>query len=52
MIPSAFDYFTPASLDEALKMLAEDGENSKVLAGGHSLIPAMRLKEGESKREK
>src|ERR1700712_2360761 len=44
MIPSAFDYFTPASLDEALKMLAEDGENSKVLAGGHSLIPAMRLR--------
>jgi carbon-monoxide dehydrogenase medium subunit len=44
MIPSAFDYYTPASLDEALKMLAEDGENSKVLAGGHSLIPAMRLR--------
>src|SRR5436305_15124944 len=44
MIPSAFDYTTPASLDEALKLLAEDGENSKVLAGGHSLIPAMRLR--------
>ena len=44
MIPSAFDYYNPASLDEALKLLAEDGENSKVLAGGHSLIPAMRLR--------
>jgi len=44
MIPSAFDYSTPANLDEVLKLLAEDGENSKVLAGGHSLIPAMRLR--------
>lgn len=44
MIPSAFDYATPANLDEVLKLLAEDGENSKVLAGGHSLIPAMRLR--------
>jgi carbon-monoxide dehydrogenase medium subunit len=44
MIPSAFDYSTPASLDEVLQLLAEEGENSKVLAGGHSLIPAMRLR--------
>ncbi len=44
MIPSAFDYFTPASLDEALSLLAEHGEDAKVLAGGHSLIPAMRLR--------
>ncbi len=44
MIPSAFDYSTPANLDEVLKLLAEDGDNSKVLAGGHSLIPAMRLR--------
>jgi carbon-monoxide dehydrogenase medium subunit len=44
MIPSAFDYSTPADLDEVLKLLAEDGDNSKVLAGGHSLIPAMRLR--------
>ena len=44
MIPSAFDYYTPASLDEALQMLSEHGEDAKVLAGGHSLIPAMRLR--------
>lgn len=44
MIPSAFDYFTPASLDEALNMLDEHGDDAKVLAGGHSLIPAMRLR--------
>ncbi len=44
MIPSAFDYYTPASLDEALQLLAEHGDDAKVLAGGHSLIPAMRLR--------
>ncbi len=44
MIPSAFDYFSPTSLDEALNLLAEHGEDAKVLAGGHSLIPAMRLR--------
>jgi len=44
MIPSAFDYYTAASVDDALKLLAEHGEDAKVLAGGHSLIPAMRLR--------
>lgn len=44
MIPSAFDYFNPASLDEAVGLLAEHGEDAKILAGGHSLIPAMRLR--------
>lgn len=44
MIPSAFDYSNPTTLDEVLQLLAEDGDNSKVLAGGHSLIPAMRLR--------
>lgn len=44
MIPSAFEYHNPTSLDEALQMLAEHGENAKILAGGHSLIPAMRLR--------
>jgi carbon-monoxide dehydrogenase medium subunit len=44
MIPSAFDYFNPASLNETLNLLAEHGEDAKILAGGHSLIPAMRLR--------
>lgn len=44
MIPSAFDYFAPAGIDEALALLGEHGENAKILAGGHSLIPAMRLR--------
>ncbi|MEI7554457.1 xanthine dehydrogenase family protein subunit M [Candidatus Chlorohelix sp.] len=44
MIPSTFDYFAPAALDEALSLLSEHGDNAKILAGGHSLIPAMRLR--------
>lgn len=44
MIPAEFDYVAPASLDDALKALAEGGEDAKVLAGGHSLIPLMKLR--------
>ena len=44
MIPSKFDYARPASVDEALALLVEHGEGAKVLAGGHSLIPAMKLR--------
>src|SRR5260221_814025 len=44
MIASAFDYVRPATLDEALEHLAKHGEDAKVLAGGHSLIPAMQLR--------
>ena len=44
MIPAAFDYFRPASLDVALGLLANHGEDAKILAGGHSLIPAMKLR--------
>ncbi len=44
MIPSSFDYSTPSTIDEALSMLAEYGEDAKVLAGGHSLIPMMKLR--------
>ena len=44
MIPAAFDYVRPATLDEALGLLARHGEEAKVLAGGHSLIPAMKLR--------
>jgi aerobic carbon-monoxide dehydrogenase medium subunit len=44
MIPAAFDYARPATLDEALGLLAKHGEDAKLLAGGHSLIPAMKLR--------
>jgi aerobic carbon-monoxide dehydrogenase medium subunit len=44
VIPAEFDYVAPASLDDALKALADGGEDAKVLAGGHSLIPLMKLR--------
>ncbi len=44
MIPSAFEYVAPESLDEALAALRDGGEDAKVLAGGHSLIPLMKLR--------
>jgi carbon-monoxide dehydrogenase medium subunit len=49
MIPVAFDYVRPATLDAALEFLAEHGEEAKVLAGGHSLIPAMKLRLSQPK---
>ena len=44
MIPSAFDYVRAASVDEALAQLAEHGDEAKLLAGGHSLLPLMKLR--------
>jgi aerobic carbon-monoxide dehydrogenase medium subunit len=44
MIPAEFDYAAPDTLDEALQALADGGEDAKALAGGHSLIPLMRLR--------
>jgi carbon-monoxide dehydrogenase medium subunit len=44
LIPAAFDYVAPGTLDEALAALREGGEDAKVLAGGHSLIPLMKLR--------
>lgn len=44
MIPSAFDFYAPRTLDEAIALLAEHGDEAKVLAGGQSLIPAMRFR--------
>lgn len=43
MIPAAFDYTRPASLDEALKLLSSGG-GSKVIAGGQSLLPLLKLR--------
>ncbi len=47
MIPASFDYSAPASIDEALKLLSELGDEAKILAGGHSLIPMMKLRFAE-----
>ena len=44
MIPAAFEYARASSVDEASKLLNKFGEDAKVLAGGHSLIPLMRLR--------
>lgn len=44
MFPASFGYFTVRSLEEALELLTEHGEEAKLLAGGHSLIPAMKLR--------
>lgn len=44
MIPSAFDYHTPTSLSGALALLGQHGDEAKVLAGGQSLLPALKLR--------
>lgn len=44
MIPAAFEYARASSVEEASKLLKDYGEDAKVLAGGHSLIPLMRLR--------
>lgn len=44
MIPGAFDYHSPQSLDEALSLLQQHVGEAKILAGGQSLIPAMRFR--------
>ncbi|MFW3172145.1 FAD binding domain-containing protein [Geodermatophilus sp. CPCC 206100] len=44
MIPAAFAYARPTTVEEALRAIAEGGEDVKVLAGGQSLIPVMRLR--------
>ena len=44
MIPAAFDYRAPESLDEVIRELVENGEDAKLLAGGHSLLPLMKLR--------
>ena len=44
MIPGAFDYHRPADLAGAIRLLAEHGDEALVVAGGHSLIPMMKLR--------
>jgi carbon-monoxide dehydrogenase medium subunit len=44
MIPTSFDYIPAKSLDEAISLLGKHKDDAKLLAGGHSLIPAMKLR--------
>ena len=44
MIPAPFDYLAPTSVGEALAALAEHGDEAKVLAGGQSLLPILRMR--------
>jgi carbon-monoxide dehydrogenase medium subunit len=44
MIPADFDYVAPDSLDGVLRALADGGDDAKLLAGGHSLLPLMKLR--------
>jgi aerobic carbon-monoxide dehydrogenase medium subunit len=44
VIPAAFDYEAPESLEQAVRMLHENGEDAKLIAGGHSLLPLMKLR--------
>ena len=44
MIPAQFDYVAPTTLAEAITALGEAGEDAKILAGGQSLIPVLRLR--------
>jgi carbon-monoxide dehydrogenase medium subunit len=44
MIPANFDYIAAKSLDEAISLLAKHKDDAKILAGGHSLLPAMKLR--------
>ena len=44
MIPAAFDYAAPESVEDAIAALRDGGEDAKLLAGGHSLLPLMKLR--------
>ncbi len=46
MIPPSFEYFSPKTLPEAISLLQKSGESAKILAGGQSLIPVMKLRLG------
>ena len=46
MIPASFDYHAPASLSEAIALLRQHGDDAKVLSGGQSLLPLLKLRVG------
>src|SRR5438270_535901 len=43
-VPAVFDYHRASTVDEAIALLTQYGDEAKLLAGGHSLIPAMKLR--------
>ena len=47
MIPPSFEYLAPKTIPDAVALLQKHGDEAKILAGGHSLIPAMRLRLAE-----
>lgn len=47
MIPAAFEYYRPKDMEGVLAVLTEHGDDARVLAGGHSLIPMMKLRMDE-----
>ena len=49
MYPANFDYVRPSTIDEAVALLVRHGDDAKLLAGGHSLIPAMKLRLAQPK---
>ena len=44
MIPAAFEYHRPNSVEDAVKIISDHGDEARVVAGGHSLIPMMKLR--------
>src|SRR5680860_862965 len=44
MIPASFDYHRPSDVKEAVKLIVKYGSDARVIAGGHSLIPMMKLR--------
>jgi aerobic carbon-monoxide dehydrogenase medium subunit len=44
MIPNNFEYFAPTTIEEALKLVDRHGDDCKILSGGHSLIPVLKLR--------
>ena len=47
MIPGQFEYHRPSSVDEVIGLLGQHGDDARVLAGGHSLVPMMKLRLAE-----
>ncbi len=47
MIPNSFDYASPTTLSEAIALLQKHGDEAKILSGGHSLLPMMKLRLAE-----
>src|SRR5690625_4481972 len=47
MKPSKFEYYSPLTLEEALRLLSDMGSDCKIIAGGQSLVPMMNMRRAE-----